>query len=232
MCGRYSITDPDDAIRRLFGYDGPALNWPPMYNIAPTTDVPVVIKGAGKQASGQKRALVKARWGLIPSWAKDMKIGAKLTNARAETVAEKPSFRSAWQQRRCLIAADGFYEWQRDGATKIPFRAAYEDDRPFAFGGLWEGWDGPANDTGAPVRSCTIITTAANSALSPIHHRMPVIIDPADFERWLGLADAGEDELQALIQPREIDGFRPYRVSDRVNKVQNNDREIMEPLAA
>jgi len=229
MCGRFSITDPDDVIRRLFGYDGPALNWPPMYNIAPTTDVPVVIKGSG---TDKPRALVKARWGLIPSWAKDMKIGAKLTNARAETVAEKPSFRSAWVQRRCLIAADGFYEWQRDGETKTPYRAAYEDGRPFAFGGLWEGWDGPANDTGGPVRSCTIITTAANSALAPVHHRMPVIVDPPDFERWLGIEEVGEEDLQALIQPREIKGFRPYRVSDRVNKVQNNDREIMEPLAA
>lgn len=227
MCGRYSITDPDQAIRQLFGYDGPALNWPPMYNIAPTMDVPVVIRGQEKP-----RSLVKARWGLIPSWAKDMKIGAKLTNARAETVAEKPSFRGAWNRRRCLIAADGFYEWQRDGAKKVPYRVAYEDGRPFAFAGLWEGWDGPGNETGAPVRSCTIVTTAANGVLAPVHHRMPVIVDPADFGRWLGIEEAGGDDLQALIRPREIDGLRPYRVSDRVNRVQNNDPAIMAPVAA
>jgi len=235
MCGRYSITDPDEAIRRLFGYDGPALNWPPMYNIAPTLDVPVVIKSEsqdGDAPADKKRALVKARWGLIPHWAKDMKIGAKMTNARSETIAEKPSFRVAWKKRRCLIAADGFYEWDREGDRKIPYRIAYEDERPFAFAGLWERWDGPGNETGGPVRSCTIITTAANKVLAPIHHRMPVIIDPENFERWLGIDEATEDELLALLQPREIAGFRPYRVSERVNKVQNNDREILEPVAA
>ena len=224
MCGRYSLTDPEEAIRRLFGYDGPALNWPPMYNIAPTLDVPAVVKGS----AGTPRSLVKARWGLIPSWARDMKIGAKLTNARAETVAEKPSFRSAWKNRRCLIAADGFYEWQRDGAAKGPYRVSYEDERPFAFAGLWERWDGPDG----PVRSCTIVTTAANAALAPIHHRMPVVVDPPDFGRWLGLEPAGEEDLHALLKPRDIVGFRPYRVGDRVNKVQNNDRAILEPLAA
>ncbi|MCY4396657.1 MAG: SOS response-associated peptidase [Rhodospirillaceae bacterium] len=224
MCGRYSLTDPDEAIRRLFGYDGPALNWPPMYNVPPTQDVPAVVRGSGDAP----RALVKARWGLIPSWAKDMKIGAKLTNARAETIAEKPSFRSAWRKRRCLIAADGFYEWQRDGAVKIPYRVTYEDGRPFAFAGLWERWDGPDG----PLRSCTIVTTDANAVLAPIHHRMPVIIDPPEFGRWLGLEDASDDDLHALLAPRDIAGFRPYRVSDRVNKVQNNDPAILEPLAA
>lgn len=224
MCGRYSLTDPDKAIRELFGYDGPPLNWPPLYNIAPTLDVPAVVRGSG----GRPRALVKARWGLVPPWAKDMKIGAKLTNARAETVAEKPSFRSAWKGRRCLIAADGFYEWQADGAAKVPFRVSYEDERPFAFAGLWERWDGPDG----PVRSCTIITTAANAVLAPIHHRMPVIVDPENFARWLGLEPATEGDLHALLTPREIASFRPYRVGDRVNKVQNNDPSILEPLAA
>ena len=222
MCSRYSLINADEAIRLLFGYGGPALNWPPMYNVAPMLEVPAVVRSSGDKP----RSLVRARWGLIPSWAKDMKIGAKLTNARAETVAEKPSFRNAWKTRRCLIAADGFYEWRTDGAAKAPFRVSYEDERPFAFAGLWERWDGPDG----PVCSCTIITTNANTALTPIHHRMPVIVDPPDFERWLGLEAAAEDDLHALLAPREIEGFRPYRVSDRVNRVQNNDPAILEPL--
>ncbi len=224
MCGRYTLTDPDKAIRLLFGYDGPALNWPPMYNVAPTLEVPAIVRGSGDAP----RALVKARWGLIPPWAKDMKIGARLVQARAETIAEKPSFRNAWKTRRCLIAADGFYEWRPEGAAKIPYRVSYEDERPFAFAGLWERWDGP----NGPVRSCTIITTAANAVLAPIHHRMPVIVDPPDFARWLGLEAPAEDALHALLAPREIAGFRPYRVSERVNKVQNNDPDVLEPLAA
>ena len=157
-----------------------------------------------------------------------MRIGAKLTNARAETIAEMPSFRSAWKRRRCLIAADGFYEWQRDGATGIPYRVSYEDERPFAFAGLWERWNGPDG----PVRSCTVVTTAANAVLAPIHHRMPVVIDPPNFARWLGLEGATGDELHALLAPREMAGFRPYRVSERVDKVQNNDPGILTPLAA
>ncbi|MCY4238173.1 MAG: SOS response-associated peptidase [Rhodospirillaceae bacterium] len=227
MCGRYSITDPNKAIQRLFGYDGSVLNWPPMFNIAPTADVPIVIRG-GNPEGGKPRALVRARWGLIPSWAKDVKIGAKMINARSETIAEKPSFHVAWKKRRCLIAADGFYEWGRDGDRNIPYRVAYEDERPFAFAGLWERWDGPEG----PVRSCAIITVSANTILAPIHHRMPVIIDPKNFERWLGIEDGPDDDLHALLSSREIKGFRPYQVSERVNRVQNNDREILAPVVA
>jgi putative SOS response-associated peptidase YedK len=196
MCGRYSLTTPSEAMRRLFGFVNPLANLPPRYNIAPTQAVPVVrlasrAQGAGGIESGE-RELVQVRWGLIPFWAKDASIGAKTINARAEGIAGKPAFRAAFKSRRCLIPADGFYEWLRTGTVKQPFCFEVRDGELFAFAGLWERW---RNSAGEWIRSCSILTTTRNAVTSQVHDRMPVILDKADYELWL---DPGFTDVPAL----------------------------------
>ena len=218
MCGRYSLTTPVEALRALFGFDE-LPNLEPRYNIAPTQGV-VAVRIA---ASGAKRELTAFRWGLVPSWAKDVAIGSRMINARAETVAEKPAYRNAFKRRRCLIPADGFYEWKKapDGG-KQPWRIALEGDAPFAFAGLWEQWMAPE---GSEVESCTIVTTDAAPDIAPIHHRMPVILDPVAYDTWL----AGEpQEAQALLHPYG-GKLRAYRVSRQVNNVRNDDSSLFDP---
>lgn len=221
MCGRYSLTSPEEALRRLFGYEGPALNIPPRYNVAPSQEMPVVKHNAEKG-----RGLVTMRWGLIPSWADDEKISYKMINARGETVAEKPSFRAAFKARRCLVPADGFYEWHAEGGVKQPYRIAYEDNRPFAFAGLWEVWEG----ADGPVRSYTIVTTDANDALKDIHHRMPVVIEPESFGAWLDAEATAKEDALALLETRDYPGLRPYKVSTEVNNVKNDTAALLEPV--
>ena len=215
MCGRYTLTTPLDGMRALFGFDA-MVNLAPRHNISPGQDVFVV--------RGTERELVALRWGLIPSWAKDPAIGNRMVNARAESGAEKPSFRSAFKRRRCLIPADGFYEWQgAKGGPKQPFHIRLEGGALFAFAGLWEHWlDGAGNE----IETCAIVTTEATEALATIHHRMPVILDPAGFDTWLGgeAHDAG-----ALMQPYP-GGFETWPVSTRVNKVVNDDASLLEPV--
>ncbi len=172
MCGRYTLKTPIDVVAEHFGLDEYPSSLTPSYNIAPTQEVAAVVE------EDEKRKLKMFRWGLVPSWAKDPAIGNKMINARAETVSEKPSFRSAFKRRRCLIVADGFYEWQKtDGGAKQPYHFRMKDSSPFAFAGLWETWDGD----GADVRSCSIITTDANDLMKEIHHRMPVILLPDNY---------------------------------------------------
>lgn len=226
MCGRYSLTTPEEALRRLFRYDGPALNFPPRYNIAPTQEVPVV-RLAGTEGGGEGgRELAMLRWGLIPSWAKEAAISNRMINARAETVSEKPSFRNAFRERRCLIPADGFYEWTKSDGAKQPYRIHRDDDGPFAFAGLWERW----RQAGETIESCTIVTTDANDALQPIHHRMPVILDPEDFDTWLDAENTPRDVAQALLRPYSGGGFASYRVSTHVNSPRNDDANCFAPL--
>ena len=223
MCGRYSITTPVEALSRLFRFSGPLPNLRPRYNVSPTQQVPIV---RWAPADGQ-RELAQVRWGLIPFWAKDAKIGYSLINARAEGIAEKPSFREAFKRgRRCLIAADGFYEWEKRGATKQPWRITLADGGPFAFAGLWERWE-KAPD-GVPIESCTIITTAANQLLRPLHDRMPVILAHDDYAAWLG-----EDAARAvaeLLQPYPSEEMRAYCVSTAVNSVRNDGPECVEAV--
>jgi len=226
MCGRFSLVNAEESMRRLFEYDGPALNLPPRYNIAPSQKVPVV--KAGKEGG---RSLAMMRWGLIPSWAKDAAIGNKMINARAETVAEKPAFRSAFRHRRCLVPADGFYEWKKLDGTKQPYRIGLEGDAPFAFAGLWEVWDGPEG----AVRSFTIVTTDASAAIADIHDRMPVILPPRHFAGWIA-EDTPPEVLLAMLGPYEghaEDGgpLRAYPVSSRVNNVRNDDADLLKPAA-
>ncbi|SMF79538.1 Putative SOS response-associated peptidase YedK [Tistlia consotensis] len=224
MCGRFTLTSPLEALKELFGFvERPNLQ--PRANIAPTQDVLVVRLGE----DGERHA-VSLRWGLLPPWAKDRKIGARFINARSETVATQSAFRKAFAARRCLIAADGFYEWQVREAGKQPFRICRGDGAPFAFAGLWERWHDPQEPREAPaVESCTILTTDANDLLRPIHHRMPVILPPAAQAAWLA-PDAGPAALQALLTPLDPAGWRAYPVSPRVNKVANDDLSLLEEV--
>lgn len=236
MCGRYSLTTPVEGLRQLFEFPEQP-NLMPRYNIAPTQEVAAVRRatpagadqgpgGAGAAAAG--RHLVLLRWGLIPSWAKDPAIGAGMINARAETLAEKPAFRTAFRKRRCLVLADGFYEWQKRGSgPKQPYRIARSDGAPFAFAGLWERWRDPAD--GRSVETCTIVTTDANALLRPIHHRMPVILAPEAYGPWLDPATEA-DRLQALLAAEPGLDLLAVAVSTRVNKVANDDPEVLLPL--
>jgi len=220
MCGRFSLNAAEAELRRLFGYDGPPLNIPPRYNIAPTQTSPVVALG---REGG--RTLVMMRWGLVPSWSKDLKIGAKLINARADTVAEKPSFRSAFAKRRCLVPADGFYEWQAQaGGLKQPYRIHRPDGALFAFAGLWEQWQGPDGR----VLSFTIVTTGANDRLRPIHDRMPVILEARDYKAWLDPA-APREAAHALLRPLPDDWLIAGPIGTRVNSVKNDDPSVWDP---
>jgi putative SOS response-associated peptidase YedK len=212
-----------DAARQLALFE-------PRYNIAPTQEVVVVRVAPGSR----ERSAALVRWGLIPSWSKDPQTGPPLINARGETVANKPSFRSAMRSRRCLIAADGFFEWQHPGATssattarskKQPYYIHFRDDRPFAFAGLWESWT--SNDARSAdaltIESCTIITTSASEALSSLHERMPVILAPSDYDVWLDPTIEDPAAVAHLIAPNTDDDIIAEPVSTHVNRVANDD---------
>ncbi len=237
MCGRYSLTTPVEGLRQLFDFPEQP-NLAPRYNIAPTQSVaavrrppPAGVEGEGEAPPAsrtQGRQLVLLRWGLVPHWAKDASIGGRMINARAETLAEKPSFRAAFHKRRCLILADGFYEWQKqDKGPKQPYRIALNNGGPFAFAGLWERWRDAA--AGSLIESCTIVTTEANALLRPIHDRMPVILPPAAFDVWLDSETKSEVAL-GLLRPFESDNLVAYRISLRVNSVANDDAAVITPL--
>jgi putative SOS response-associated peptidase YedK len=220
MCGRYTLRTPVDSLVEAFEIDEYPASIIPNYNTAPTQEVAAVVE------EDEKRKLEVFRWGLIPSWAKDAAIGNKMINARAETVSEKPSFRSAFKKRRCLILADGFYEWQKTDNGKQPFYIKMEDDSPFAFAGLWEIWKDEEE-----IRSCTIITTEANNLMDEIHHRMPVILHPEDYGMWLDPDFDEKEPLTSLLKPYPSDTMEAYTVSRRVNKPSNNEPSVVEPAA-
>jgi len=222
MCGRYLLISPVEAMRRLFDVGG-FLNLPPRYNIAPTQEAPVV-----RLERDGGRELVPLRWGLIPSWVKDPSIGNRLINARGDTVADKPAFRTAFRQRRCLVPADGFYEWQARPGGKQPYRIGLADDGLFAFAGLWEWWK---SREGESLETYTIITTDANDLLRPIHGRMPVIIDEGDHARWLDPKTAPA-AAKELLNPFPSERMRAVPVSRRVNNVRNDDPDCIAPLVA
>jgi putative SOS response-associated peptidase YedK len=208
MCGRFTLTATPKAIAETFQVpELPGLE--PRYNIAPTQPVPIIRNAEGASS----RALVQVRWGLIPSWADDPSIGNRLINARAETAAEKPSFRAAFRHRRCLIPASGFYEWQKVGTKKQPHYIRPPDNAPFAFAGLWEHWE----KGGGPIESCTILTTEANVLMRPIHDRMPVILGPEAWDRWLDPNEQQAAALKPLLRPCPDGWLTAYPVSTRVN---------------
>jgi putative SOS response-associated peptidase YedK len=216
MCGRFAFYSPSEATAALFGVD----NAPPVeprYNIAPTQYI-AAIRDDGQGS----RELNMLRWGLVPFWAKDPSIGNRMINARAETVAEKPSFRNAYKKRRCLILADGFYEWHTEAGSKTPYFISTADGKPFAFAGLWEDWKD--KKSGESLQTATIITTAANAFMESLHHRMPVILQGATASDWLaGSADLLQDV--AAITPR----MRAWPVARTVNNARNEGEELLAP---
>lgn len=221
-------------MRALFGFDN-LPNLPPRYNIAPTQQVAVVRVVDGTGENPGTRGLVQMRWGLIPHWAKDASMAAKMINARAETVAEKPSFRGAVKERRCLVPADGFYEWRMEDGRKQPFRIGMKGGAVFAFAGLWESWVATATGAGLTegetVETVTIVTTEANEKLRPIHARMPVIMPPESFDGWLDPANDAQIAC-ALLQTYPAEPMAFYRVSQAVNNVRNDDPSCVAPLNA
>lgn len=246
MCGRYQLNVDREAFIRFYGFD-PAQEvsqtrleplrgidrdldpFRPRYNVAPTTRVPVIRRWDAKereiirQGPGGERELAMAKWGLIPSWAKDPKIGNNAINARAEGIADKPMFRSAYKSRRCVVPASGFYEWKTipGQKTKQPYLIRRRDGQPMSFAGLWEVWTDKA--TGEVVTSCTIITCGPNEVMAELHDRMPVILDPADIEAWLGV---GGD---AFLRPCPAAWLEAYPVSTKVNSVRNDGADLIEP---
>lgn len=222
MCGRYSLTDLGDILLRLFELPAVPAGHRPRYNIAPTQSVTTILA-----ADGQRQA-ASMRWGLIPSWAKDVAIGNKMINARAETVAEKPAFRTALRRRRCIIPADGFYEWQVRNGKKQPVRFVPADGGILAFAGLWECW---RQGEGKEVRSFTIITTAANDFVRPVHDRMPVILPHTAFDLWLDPTVQDAEAVLPLLTSAPEDALRVYDVSTLVNSPRNERPECIEALA-
>ncbi|HNZ97411.1 MAG TPA: SOS response-associated peptidase [Thermoanaerobaculia bacterium] len=221
MCGRYTLTASGQIVAEAFGLaQVPALA--PRYNIAPTQLVPIV-----RAARGGGRELATVRWGLVPSWAKEAAIGNRLINARGETLAEKPAFRDSFRRRRCLIVADGFYEWQAVGRRKQPWHFRRPDGAPFAFAGLWARWRDPA---GGDLESCAIVTTAANALLAPVHDRMPVLLDPEGTATWLAASSPGE-RLSELLVPAPPATLMGTPVQLLVNDPRHDAPDCLLPLA-
>lgn len=218
MCGRFNLRA--DAIRLAAMFQATISVDPQMrFNIAPTQNTLVC-----RESEHGGREIVLMKWGLVPSWAKDAKIGASLINARAETVAEKPSFRTAFRRRRCLVPASGFYEWIRQGKSKKPFHIHRQDDAPFAFAGIWESW----HHDNQLIESFSIITTEANKLMSPIHDRMPVVLEPDLFGEWLN-PESEPELLESVIQPHEWTGFETVPVSTTVNNARNETPDCLLP---
>ncbi|MBM3509747.1 MAG: SOS response-associated peptidase [Alphaproteobacteria bacterium] len=222
MCGRFKRSVTWAEYYAYLTLTGAVPNAPPRYNIAPTDPVYAV-----RRAPAGAPELVTLRWGLIPAWAKDAKGGAMMINARADTIAEKPAYREAFVHRRCLVLADGFYEWKLEGKIKQPYLITRRDGGPFAFAGLWERWQRRGPGGGEPIESCTIVTTDANARLRPIHDRMPVILARADHDAWLGAADPAAAKM--LLQPYPDADLAVTRVSTWVNSVKNDDAACAEP---
>ena len=218
MCGRYELHTHPAALALAFGLAHPP-SLTARYNIAPMQMVPIVRRNAAGE-----RELVQVRWGLVPRWSKDPSIGARMINARAETVAERPAFRNAYLRHRCLVPADGFYEWRRTAHGKQPMRIARTDGEPFGMAGLYERWLSP---DGEVLDTCTIVTTEANARLRGIHDRMPVIVPPPQYERWL---DAADPDVSDLCAPAPEELMRAHAVSPRVNAVRNDDAALIEPV--
>lgn len=229
MCGRFSQTHTGEAIAAAFQLSTvPDLR--PCYNIAPTHSVSVITQSRG----AKERLHHHKRWGLVPGWAKDKKLGNRLINARSETLAAKPAFRNAFQRRRCLVVADGFYEWQAalpsptQRQAKQPFFIQLKSRSPFAFAGLWERWQDP--QTHQPLFSCTILTTQPNSLMASIHHRMPVILPPDAYDTWLDPSSYNPGVLEGLLRPYEATAMQVIPISTAINNPRNDSANVQKPL--
>lgn len=223
MCGRFTLTTPLNVLMQQFLFEwDEAIS--PRYNIAPTQ--PVLSLRWNAAAAGREATTLK--WGLIPSWSKDAKIGYRMINARGETVDTKPSFRAAFAKRRCLILADGYFEWKKMGAIKQPYWIQLDSEQPFAMAGLWESWRAP---TGEAIESCTIITTDANEATQVVHDRMPVILPQERHDAWLDPDFADQDVLRQWLTPCAVYPMKVRPVSTHVNNVRNADAKCVELIA-
>lgn len=217
MCGRFAFYSPSEAVAALFGVnDAPPVE--SRYNIAPTQNIAAVRE---HDDSGREFALL--RWGLVPFWAKDPSIGNRMINARAETVAEKPAYRAAFRHRRCVVLADGFYEWQKRGDAKTPWFISQENGEPFGLAGLWESWTD--KETGESLQTTTLITTAANEFMAPLHHRMPVVLTPATADTWFADPAALLDDVGARTP-----ALQAWPVDRRVNNARNESPELVDPV--
>jgi putative SOS response-associated peptidase YedK len=227
MCGRFTLVTPEQDLAVQFNLpEIPSLE--PRYNIAPTQPV-AAVRAAPEQGH---RELVMLRWGLVPFWADDLGIGARMINARSETAAEKPAFRAAFRRRRCLVLADGFYEWQKQNGAKQPYYIRMEDKGTFAFAGLWERWQ-PKDKDGAGdsvVESCTLLTTQPNDLVRALHNRMPVILEPEDYDLWLDPRVQNAEVLKPLLGAYPSEEMTAYPVSRWVNKPQHDGPACIEPL--
>jgi putative SOS response-associated peptidase YedK len=221
MCGRFTLKTPASDVARLLGLLSP-VRLEARYNIAPTQQVPAV-----RALPDGTRQLTLLAWGLVPSWAENPSAAARLVNARAETVATKPAFRESFRRRRCLIPADGFYEWQRRGRSKIPFHIRLADGRPFAMAGLWDRW----HKGGLTIESCTIITTEANELVRPLHDRMPVILPPEAYDDWLDPNVEGRQLLESWLRPYPAEQMAAAAVESRVNTASFDGPECLTPRA-
>ena len=222
MCGRYSLAIDYDAINDRFVFRGGVqlpMKYRPRFNVAPTQEVLTVVNPTGE---GNEPRMMK--WGLIPFWAKDPSIGNRMINARAESISEKPAFRNAFQRQRCLVVADSFYEWRKEGKHKVPMRIMLKTGEPFGFAGLWETWKSPE---GAAVESCTIITTTPNALMEPIHNRMPVILPKQAESAWLSSANVDAAVLRELLGPYPAREMDAYEVSALVNVLKNDVPEVL-----
>jgi putative SOS response-associated peptidase YedK len=222
MCGRFTQERPASELAEIFGAE-PLVDDPGgHYNVAPTDDALVVVQRE------ERRAITAYRWGLIPHWATDAKVGSKMFNARAETLTTSPAFRDAFKRKRCLVPVDSFYEWKREGTVRQPYRIVQDDHSPLALAGLWAGWKDPATDT--VRRTFTIITSRPNEALTDLHDRMPVIIPKTAWARWLDPDPADPGELLALLEPSDDVVLDIYAVPRFVNDVRRDGPELIEPL--
>ena len=224
MCGRFTLSAPAEVISMCFDIETDSFNYLPAFNIAPTQNVLTV------RNRGNSRQAQTMRWGLIPFWAKEAKMGNKMINARSETVIENKVFKTSFQKRRCLILADSFYEWVRVSKSKQPIRILLDSEKPFAFAGIWESWKDPNDPNSETVESCSIITTRANTLIQPIHDRMPVIL-PRELESdWLDLDNTDTGFLREIMIPFDPVLMKCYPVSQAVNSTKNEGKDLIEPI--
>jgi putative SOS response-associated peptidase YedK len=221
MCGRYAITQPPAELAKLFGAIGALPNFPPRFNAAPSQMMPII-----RQTANGTRELVLARWGLIPSWSRGANSQYSMINARAETVHNKPSYREAFQHRRCLVPANGFFEWHTVRKRKQPYYFSLRNESVFAFAGLWEKWDGGED---GPIESFTVIVTDANACVAPVHERMPVLLSPDDCDRWLGEGATTPSLPNDLLKPYPAPAMKVWPVSRLVNSPTNDQADVIEP---
>jgi putative SOS response-associated peptidase YedK len=224
MCGRFTQERPVANLAEIFGAEPLVEDPGERYNVAPTDEALVVVE------RDDRRAVTAYRWGLIPHWASDARIGSRMFNARAETLTASPAFHDAFRRRRCLVPADSFYEWKREGMIRQPYRVSQANGLPLALAGLWAGWRDPS--TGSVRRTFTIVTTSPNGALSDLHDRMPVIVPQADWARWLAPTAVDGGELRAMLEPNDAVELEIYAVSRKVNDVRQDGPALIEPLGA